>query len=452
MRAVTYDGQSAIALSVYESPRIAHFLAQSAVTFLLIVSILAPVVTISDSLPWFRVEQLALAPIGIVYLWLLLAGMAAPVRINALFLIAPIYCACILLSLFYGTLVLGHAFLYRDLYEIPKAVLPVVFFTLGLEARIDEVWIRRFLLLFSIAIVLVCLYAWAQWMNLGISYQLSQIYSGGAHDDGALAHYRRVYSTMGNPNLLGQLMTWSISAFMLAALFRVGNRLLNFCLVAICLVTLAMTGSRYGLLDTALAFLLIFSFSASVRHRRRTLIVFLLVLLPVFAGIVFAVAKSNQATLERFQSLRDPVHTDSFEGRMDMLWPDASKQISESPFLGHGPAKAIFSDIVTDSEYLDVLKEFGIVGFCAYLAYFIYPLRIMWRGFKIRKRCDARLDDPFPASSLALQLSFLMLVTGLVMNIGMSTFYADPIQGFFWLWMGIGVSIVHKLYGGPASI
>lgn len=451
MRALAYGARPTVAAGFFDSQKIAHTLAQAAVVFLLTVSVVAPVITISEALPWFRVEQLALIPIGFVYAWLLLAGVARPVRFNGLFVIGPIFCACILLSLFYGIFVLGHAFLYRDLYEIPKALLPVIFFTLGVEARLEEAWIRRFFDCFSIAILLVCLYAWAQWMHLEFSFRLDQVYTCGAHCDGALDHYRRVYSTLGNANALGQVMTWSISAFTLAALFRVGNRLRNLSMVIFCLVTLAMTGSRYGLLNTALAFLLIVMFSTSVKQRRRTLLAFLLVLLPVFAGTVFAVADSNQATLARFQTLRDPWHTDSFQGRIDEQWPDAAREIAESPFLGHGPAKAIFSDIITDSEYLDVLKEFGIVGFCTYLAYFVYPFRTMWSAFRRRKGNEPDLENRFPGSFLALQLGFLILVTGLVMNIGMSTFYAVPLQGFFWLWIGIGVSMVHKLDRNPAS-
>lgn len=451
MRAITYTGQTGFAHEEVDSQRLSHPLIQAAVAFMLVASVVAPVVTISEALPWFRVEQLALVPIAIVYLWFLLAGLAKPVRFNGLFVIAAVYCGCILLSLFYGTFVLGHEFLVRDLYELPKALLPLIFFTIGMEARLTETWIRRILFFLAIAIILVCLYAWAQWMGLDLSYRLSAVYSGGAHDDGALAHYRRVYSTMGNPNLLGQLMTWSISMFTLAALFRVGTRLFNFFMVAICLVTLAMTGSRYGLLNTVLAFLLIFLFSASVKHRRRALLSFLAVLLPVFAGIVFIVAQSNRATLERFQSLRDPVHTDSMEGRLDALWPDAGKEISESPFLGHGPAKVIFSDIITDSEYLDVLKEFGIIGFCVYLVYFIYPFRILWKGLQWKKRFDPYFDDRFPASFLAIQLSFLMLITSLVMNVGMSTFYAAPIQGYLWLWLGIGCGIVPTIHSNGAG-
>jgi O-antigen ligase len=427
------------------SRSIASSLAHAAVSFLLFVSVTAPVVTVSSNLPWFRVEQLALVPIGIIYLWLLMAGLAGLVRFNGLFWIAAVYCGFIFLSLFAGTFVLGHAFTYRDFYEIPKALFPVVFFVIGLEAALSERAIGRILRIFAAAIVPVCLYAWAQWMDLGISRALGHLYSGGAHDEGALAHYRRVFSTTGNPNILGQLMTWAIAAFTLALLLRVGNRIANLFLVLACLVTLAMTGSRYGLIDTGLVLILIVGLSFSVKHRRRTLLALLIVLLPVFIWITIAVARTNQATLDRFQTLSNPLQADSLRGRLDDLWPDANKEFFSSPLLGHGPAKTIFSDIVTDSEYLDVLKEFGILGFLVYLGYFIYPLRYLWRGLKYTSRLGAAFDLRLPATVWALHFSFVVLITGLVMNIGMSTFYSAPLQGFFWLWIGIGVSAARKI-------
>jgi O-antigen ligase len=432
--------------AVIEAPRrIAPYLAHLTVAGLVFVSITAPVVTVSSALPWFRVEQLALLPIGFVYLWLLMAGIAGPVRFNALFLIGTVYSLCIVLSLLFGTFVLQHTFLYRDLYEIPKALLPVAFFTLGLEARLSETAIRRVLGFFSVAMLLVCLYAWAQWMDLGISGRLSVYYSGGEHIEGALAHYRRVYSTMGNPNLLGQLLTWAVAAFTLAALFRLGNRLYNFLLAFACLITLAMTGSRYGLLNTGLGLVLIFFLAVSVKRRRGAVLALLVVLLPIFGWITITVASSNRATLDRFQTLRNPLHTDSLRDRLDDLWRDAGNEFLQSPLFGHGPAKAIFTDVFTDSEYLDVLKEFGLLGFFAYFAYFIYPFRHLWRGLKYTRWCDPLLEIQLPATFWALRLSFIMLVTALVMNIGMSTFYNQLLQGFFWIWMGIGVSVVRTI-------
>ena len=419
---------------------IASYLAYLAVAGIVFVSVTAPVVTISSGLPWFRVEQLALFPIGAVYLWLLLAGLARPPRFHCLFLIAAAYCGCILLSLFFGTFVLSHPLLSRDLYEIPKALLPAVFFTLGLEAQLSEAAIRRVLGFFSAAIFLACLYGWTQWMDLGISRVLNPYYSGGAHDEGALAHYRRVFSTMGNPNFLGELLTWAIAAFTLALLLRLGNRLRNLLLLSACLVTLAMTGSRYGWLDTGLVLVLIFFLSASQKYRRRRLLVLLAGLLPIFALITFVVARSNQATLDRLLTLRNPVTTDSMQGRLEELWPDAEREFLLSPLFGHGSAKVIFSDTYVDSEYLDVLQKFGLLGFLVYFTYSLYPLGGLWKGLKFASRCDAHLENHLPARFWALQLSFIMLITSLVMNIGMSTFYNLALQGFFWLWMGIGTS------------
>lgn len=425
--------------------QIAPYLAHLAVAGIIFVSITAPVVTISSGLPWFRVEQLALLPIGAIYFWFLMAGLARPVRFHALFLIAGIYSGCILLSLVFGTFVLGHPFLLRDLYEIPKVFLPAAFFTLGLEARLSETAIRRVLGFFSVAIFLACLYGWTQWIDLGVSRLLNPFYSGGAHDEGALAHYRRIYSTMGNPNFFGQLLTWAIAAFTLAVLLRVGNRLQNLLLLSACLVTLAMTGSRYGWLDTGLVLVLIVSLSASRKYRRRRLLVLLAGLLPIFAFITFAVASSNQATLDRLQTLRNPLTTDSLSGRLETLWPDAEREFFSSPFFGHGPAKAIFSDIYTDSEYLNVLKQFGLLGFLVYFIYSIYPLRGLWRGLKCARRCNVHLEFRLPGTFWALQLSFVMLITSLVMNIGMGTFYNLALQGFFWLWMGIGVGAARTI-------
>src|SRR5208337_3943087 len=96
-------------------------------------------------------------------------------------------------------------------------------------------------------------YAYGQWFDMGFTQYLQPLYSGGVHDDGALAHYRRVYSTQSNPNHLGMLMTWVIAGFLGGALFRVGNRFWNIVLLLASLATLAMTGSRYAVLSVSLA-------------------------------------------------------------------------------------------------------------------------------------------------------------------------------------------------------
>jgi hypothetical protein len=315
----------------------------------------------------------------------------------------------------------------------------VFFFTVAYEAQLTESSLRRLLNFFALALLFVCLYAWGQWAGFGAADRLNAYYSAGQHVESTLQYGRRVYSTMGNPNVLGQLMTWSIGAFTIAAVFRVGSTAKNIFLSLACLVTLGMTGSRYALISTTLGTALILAMLLPATSRRRTgQLVFTLSLLLVFGWTIAAVATSNRITLDRLESLRNPMQTDSLRQRLDSLWRDARDDFIRSPFLGRGPAKTIFTGIVTDSEYLDVVKEFGVIGSLPYIAYYVFPLYLLWRGLRAGKRSPTELEERIPATFLVLRLSFVMAVTALVMNIGMSTFYNLLLQGFLWIWLGLG--------------
>jgi hypothetical protein len=394
-----------------------------------------PITTASSPL-WVKIEQVLLPISILVYMWLLLVGLARMIRFNSMFLIGAIYFVSTLVSIWYGADLLRVPVIPRDFYELPKLIMPVGFFTFAFEAELSEASLKRLLKFFGFSICLVCLYAWAQWWGLGISYTLNQYYSAGVHDD-ALFSARRVYSTMGNPNLLGQLVTWAMAAFLLAAIYKVGNRAWNLALALACLVVLAMTGSRYGLLDGCMVFVLIYvlpSYSTRRLHKGW----FFLALISVFVLAFGIVALSNPATLARVQTLRNPLEVDSLQGRVLGSWRNAGDDIWQSPFFGRGPSKMFYTGVMTDSEYLDVLKRFGIVGFVCYLPYFLYPLVLMVRGLRAAPRAGPFLEERMPATLLTLRFATIITITSLVMNIGMSTMYSALIQGFLWLWMGLG--------------
>jgi O-antigen ligase len=107
--------------------------------------------------------------------------------------------------------------------------------------------------------------------------------------------------------------------------------------------------------------------------------------------------------------------------------------------------------VFTDSEYLDVLKEFGIIGFLSYLAYYFFPMRLLWRGLRARQRAGPEWKDGFPATFLTLRLAFILAVTALVMNIGESTFYNQLLQAFLWLWLGLGASCAQRIAGASTA-
>lgn len=434
----------------FRRQRFVQFSACASVVTLLCTSVLSPPITISGDLPYVKGEQALLPLVIAVYCWLLLAGMVRKMRFSSLFIVGALYCVSILLSTWYGAAVLHHSLALRDFYELPKVLFPVAFFAVAYEADLTETSLRTLLSFFAATILLVCFYAWGQFIGLDITYPLNAYYSAGEHVDRALRYIGRVYSTMGNPNVLGQLMSWSIVLFTMAALSKVGSRALNIFLALACCVTLGMTGSRYGLVTTILGIGVIPLFPSSSFRRRTAQISLLVLLLVPFIWIFMATATADRDMLQRFETLRDPLQTDSARQRTDLLWRDALSDFGQSPLLGHGPAKTFFSGIITDSEYLDVLKEFGIVGFSVYILYFLLPLFRLWRGLRIGQRADPSLEDERPAAFLVLRASLAMAVMALVMNIGMSTLYNQLVQGFLWMWMGLGVRAAQSIIEASA--
>lgn len=418
-------------------------------------SILAPPIRFSESYPYVRVEQIIAVLAVIGYLWILLAGHARQIRFNGMIVVGSLFACCMALSTWYGADILHHQIIFRDFYEIPKVLLPVLFFIVAYEAELSEDSLRALFKYFGISILLVCLYAWAQFAGVSFTRYLNGFYSGGEHIDLLLANVGRVYSTMANPNVLGQLMSWSLAAFVMAALSGVGNRAWNMILSLACLITLAMTASRYGLITASLGLLLVFALAFFSGRRRTAQLGLLACLLPIFGFTVITVATANRSGIERVETLSNPLQTDSLRTRLDVRWIDATKDIVRSPWIGNGSGKAYFADIITDSEYLDILKQFGIVGFFTYLAYYLYPLYLLRRGFRSARFARGAFEEQLPATMLTLRLSVIMIILALVMNIGESTFMNLLLQGFLWTWMGLGVrsaETVRRLSVGPVGV
>jgi O-antigen ligase len=424
-----------------------QYLGAAAIILVLCFALLAPGMNLGNDTLTIKAEVLLLPVLIAGYIWLLMAGRVQLIGFNGMFLVGALFCFCIALSLFYGFAVLGHPVILRDLYEIPKACLPVLFFTLGYEANLSENSLRRLFNYLAGGLFLVCIFAWAQFLRVPFTGHLNVLYSAGEHAEKTLRAINRVYSTMGNPNVLGQLMDWGIAAFLLALLFAEGNRVRNLLLLSSCFVTLAMTASRYGLLGALLDLILVLGLllSASKNRNRVFHVVLLALSLPLFFLVFRMVETSTFGVSQRFEELRHPLQADSLRMRLDIVWHDAWTYVVASPWLGHGPAKQVFSDVVTDSEYLDILKQFGIIGFLSYLGYFLFPLGLTLRGLRAARSSDQALESGFAATLLTLRLAFIICVSALFMNIGESTLRNAPLQGFVWLWLGLGASAAQTI-------
>jgi len=427
-------------------------MAQIAVISILFLSITFPGIPVTPTLST-KVEPVLLPIIVGMYGWFLLAGLTKRVRINGLFVVGLIYSFCVSLSMWYGSTILGHALVLSDFFELPKLWLPVAYFTLTYEAELSEASLRRLLNFMAVAVVFVCLYGWAQFLDLGFSYKLNAYYTGGIHHDVALEHGHRAYSTMGNPNILGQLLSWMLATYVLAFLFKIGSRLRNLVVAFLCLAGVVMTGSRYALIMSLLGLALILVVATgAIRRRAAQFALLVFVLVPLGAWTFVTIELKQRSTTERFDALKHPLEVDSLRERLDKVWLEAEFYYRLSPWVGHGPAKAIFMDVWDDSEYLGTLKRYGSVGFIPYLAYYVFPLFLIWRGIRAaRQRAGPLLEDRIPATFMIMRAGFAMVVMAMVMNIGMSTFYCEPLQGFLWLWLGLAARSAKTIADASAS-
>lgn len=414
------------------------FAAQAGIISIVCLSILFPAIPVTSQLS-LKIEQpLTVAIIGI-YCFLLLGGFVRPIRFNGMFLIGVLYAFSIGLSMWYGSQVLGHNLILSDYFEPPKMLLLVLYFTISYEAELSEVALQRLLNFLAIAVVLISFYGWGQFFDFGFTYKLNPYFSGGLHHELGLEHHHRVYSTMGNPNVLGEVMSWGLVLYTMAFLFKVGSPLRNVGAAFLCLLTSVMTASRYSLLMSVLGFVLVIVTSAGALRRRATqLSLILFVLLPLFTWTFLTVELKNQSTVERFSALKHPLEVDSLQERFNKVWVEGAFYFEKSPFLGNGPAKGLFLDSYDDSEYLATIKRYGILGMLPYLAFFLFPLSILWRGLRaIHGRAGPLLEKRLPLSSLIARFGFVMVVMALIMNVGMSTLTSDTLQGFTFLWFGL---------------
>jgi O-antigen ligase len=419
-----------------------HFLELSVLIFMF-ACLLVPNIGVGPDLN-LPIEVLLLPVVYYIYLLLVCMHTVRPLRISCLQVFGACFSLSVLVSISYASTYLHHPPLIRDYYDVLKVWVPVLFFTLAYEADLSERALRRFLRVLGFATLLMCLYGWAQFLNVPGIARLNPYYSGGEHHDLGLEFGKRVYSTQGNPNVLGQFLSCALICYALTFLSKFGNRS-GSAIVALAITsTLVLTGSRYALIISVFGLLLVLWLALSGRKRTMKLgsVAFLLV---VLVSMFIATQKTDYQASSRFQELAHPTEVQSLRDRLDVLWGDAFRYFESSPVFGHGPAKSLFTGVWTDSEYLDVLKSYGMSGFTFYFAIHLWVLIQLWRGLRAHRLRGRQTGDLYSGDLFLVRLGFVFIVAGLAMNIGMSTYFNWRFSTFVWLLLGLAVRRAHTI-------
>ena len=269
-----------------------------------------------------------------------------------------------------------------------------------------------------------------------------------------LAGTTRVYSFLGNPNLLAAYLLPAVT-FSGAAIFawkRMAAKAMALLLTltnAACLVLTFSRGGWIGLMVMSFVgiVLLVHWVSVYLPHFWRRFA------LPIVLGVSAAVVVLAVATVE---PLRDRVAS-IFVGREDSsnnyrinVWSGVVKMIGDRPIIGIGPGNSAFNKIYPRyqrtgysalsaySVFLEVLVETGVIGLTCFLWLLVVTLN---QGWVQLQRLRAAQNAAGFWLMAAIATMFGMLAHGLVDTV----WYRPQVSTLWWLM----VALVASFYQPP---
>lgn len=240
----------------------------------------------------------------------------------------------------------------------------------------------------------------------------------------------RVYSTLANPNVLGEylLLVIPVACAMVLASDSWGKRLLSLAaagIMGVCLILTYSRGCYLGLLFAAAVFLVLLD--------RRFLILGLiaLALCPLYLP---------ESVISRFTSIGNLA--DSSTSYRVRIWLGAFAMLKDFGFSGVGYGSAAFNTIypmyashgVTAQHahnlFLQILCDSGIIGLAAFLGLIVSCYRMMFTAIRHEQDRKARL----------LQIGGISAVSGfLVQSMTDYTFYNYRVMLLFFCMLGMCV-------------
>lgn len=336
-----------------------------------------------------RPEEIVLPLMAVVYLSGTGFCLRLPRSLRLVLVGLAAIAACISLSLLANVPRSGGGPVARDTLELVRvAKYALVMVLAGYDSATARACRRWFITLILVVVIIafVQVVAPPEW----VFRTMSAMDPSAAHfyaSQNVAAGLRRVTGSFGNPNNFGVFL--SASAGLLVGLLASASKrgegwLLGCALVAVCTAVIA-TQSFTGLLALTLILLVGGTVVVSKRqYRRRALTLFMAVAIAMgtFAGILGIVGSGSFAIGKRLTNASYAL--DTMSGRF-MVWTRVAMDMADDPSMlvfGMGPQKESETQVVggvIDSEYVMILKRYGLVGFLCFglfVALTVAPLRV----------------------------------------------------------------------------
>lgn len=394
------------------------------VGFVLFASILLPPISALPGLPNIRIEELFFL---LVFPLLILRKRHKKHDLYVTFFFYALiaFSISILISIYYGKFVLGVPTSLNDHFELLKVIklFIVVFalsrFNLSNKNIYNLLYVIVFSFLLSAIIGLMQIYG-----ILGFDQITAPFYAAERIYD----VHNRMMGTFFNPNTYGTALTLG-SVVSLGLLFyekKPGRRFFLIATVILFAFCIALTQSRTAVIVVIFAIIVITLLNfINKQFSVKYLIIILGLTTVVLLGIAGLLADQ---ILIRFMALGDISEDMSWKMRL-IAWYLNLTLFSESIMFGWGPAKLIHTTIV-DSEYILILRRYGLIGFSFYILLYFIPLV---RSFIMQRMTGIK--------ELMGQIIFASTLIFLIANITNPLFHEIQFMNLWALMIGIFFAI-----------
>lgn len=277
--------------------------------------------------------------------------------------------AAIVLSLNYGKYFLGVPTSINDYFELLKVLkLFIIVITIS-RFKLSKQEIYRLLYIVVFSFLLSAFIGLLQFYGL---FGFDRITAPYYFAERIFDIYNRMMGTFFNPNTYGTAVTLGIIVTMVLFFYErsPGRKLFLVISAGIFAFTIALTQSRTALIVLLISFLSILFLNIS----RRQLSVKQITAILGFTTFLLLIIVSllSEQIITRFISLADISEDMSWNMRL-LAWYLNMQLFFDSYLLGWGPAKIIHTSIV-DSEYILILRRYGIIGFSIYILTYLIPI------------------------------------------------------------------------------
>jgi putative inorganic carbon (hco3(-)) transporter len=336
------------------------------------------------------------------------------------------------------------------LVGLQKFTLYLLFFALIERVVRSPRWRSWLITIYLLVALVVSIYGLQQWV-FG-----AEALATWTDPESSLAKTTRVYSYLGNPNLLAGYLLPSIP-LSIAALFAwrgILPRLLALVIVVcntLCLFFTLSRGSYLGLVAALFVFALLFLYWLLPYLPQKMRVWVFPVCLSGLGLVVLAAVIVIPALRERMLSITR-TSTDTSNNFRVQVWASVREMIRDHLILGIGPGNAVFNKVYplyqrqgftalgAYSIFLEILLEVGIVGFSLFLWFLLVLLQ--WGLRQLHRLRENQSREVF------WLMAALATVAGMLVHGAVDTIWYRPEVATLWWFM---VAIITS-YGNGRSI